>query len=38
VARINGIPLTFVEGERYNLKITRREDLAVAEAVLGLNP
>ena len=38
VARINGIPLTFVEGERYNLKITRREDLAVAEAVLGSNP
>lgn len=35
VARRKGIPLTFVEGERYNLKITRPEDLAVAEAVLA---
>ncbi|MCD8313879.1 MAG: 2-C-methyl-D-erythritol 4-phosphate cytidylyltransferase [Bacteroidales bacterium] len=28
------IPLTYVEGERYNIKITTQEDLAAAEALL----
>lgn len=37
IARVKKIPLTFVEGERYNLKITCREDLAVAEAILRLS-
>ena len=36
VAALNGIPLTFVQGERYNLKITTPEDLVLAEAILGL--
>ena len=31
VAEKYGIPLTFTEGERYNLKITTPEDLALAE-------
>ena len=34
VARAAGIPLTFVEGEKYNIKITTPEDLAVAEKLL----
>ena len=29
-----GIPLSYVQGERYNLKITTPEDLALAEAIL----
>ncbi|MCR4824395.1 MAG: 2-C-methyl-D-erythritol 4-phosphate cytidylyltransferase [Bacteroidales bacterium] len=33
VAR-KGIPLTFEEGERFNLKITTPEDLVLAEAIL----
>lgn len=33
-ARI-GIPVTYVEGERYNIKITTPEDLPVAKAILG---
>ncbi|MBO4844371.1 MAG: 2-C-methyl-D-erythritol 4-phosphate cytidylyltransferase [Bacteroidales bacterium] len=33
VAR-KGIPLSYVQGERYNLKITTPEDLALAEAIL----
>ncbi|MBQ6086734.1 MAG: 2-C-methyl-D-erythritol 4-phosphate cytidylyltransferase [Bacteroidales bacterium] len=37
IARVKKIPLTFVEGERYNLKITCREDLAVAEAILKMS-
>ena len=38
VAAAKKIPLSFVEGERYNLKITTREDLLLAEAVLSLRP
>lgn len=36
VARKKGIPLSYVEGERYNLKITTPEDLRMAEALLLL--
>ena len=32
------IPLAFVEGERYNMKITTPEDLAMAQALLPLLP
>ena len=34
VAESKGIPLSFVEGERFNLKITTPEDLVLAEAIL----
>ena len=34
VAARKGIPLTFEEGERFNLKITTPEDLVLAEAIL----
>lgn len=34
VAAKKGIPLTYVEGERYNLKITRPEDLLLAKALI----
>ena len=34
VARRNEIPLSYIEGERFNLKITTPEDLVLAEAVL----
>ena len=34
VARRNNIPLSYIEGERYNIKITTPEDLVLAEAVL----
>lgn len=34
VAARKGIPLTFEEGERFNLKITTPEDLILAEAIL----
>jgi len=37
VARAYGIPLTYLAGERYNLKITTPEDLALAEAILHLS-
>ncbi len=33
VARAAGIPLTFIEGERYNIKITTPEDLSIAAAL-----
>ncbi len=36
VARKYGIPLTFVEGERLNIKITTPEDLALARAILEM--
>lgn len=36
VAARAGIPLTFIEGERLNVKITSRPDLELAEAILGL--
>ena len=36
VAEENGIPVTCVEGDRYNLKITTPEDLAVASALLRI--
>ncbi|MBQ9476573.1 MAG: 2-C-methyl-D-erythritol 4-phosphate cytidylyltransferase [Bacteroidales bacterium] len=36
VARRKGIPLSYVEGERYNLKITTPEDLRLAEALCSL--
>ena len=31
-----GIPLSYIEGERYNLKITTPDDLALAQAILDL--
>ena len=34
VAEKYGIPLTFVEGERFNLKITTPEDLVLAKAII----
>ena len=34
VAAAYGIPLSFIEGEKTNLKITTREDLVLAEAIL----
>ena len=34
VAEKYGIPLAFVEGERYNLKITTPEDLVLAQAIV----
>ena len=37
VASRYGIPLSFVEGERYNLKITTKEDLVLAAAILRLS-
>ena len=36
VAAANGIPLTFCEGERFNLKLTTPEDLLLAQALRGL--
>ena len=35
VARAAGIPLTYLEGEKYNIKITTPEDLKMARAELG---
>ena len=37
VALRKGIPLSYIEGERYNLKITTQDDLRLAEAILKLN-
>lgn len=34
VVERSGVPLTFVEGNRLNIKLTTREDLALAEALL----
>lgn len=36
VAQKKGIPLSYIEGERYNLKITTPDDLRLAEAILTL--
>ena len=36
VALRKGIPLSYIEGERYNLKITTPDDLPLAEAILKL--
>ena len=36
VAQAYGIPLSFMEGERYNLKITTPEDLVLARALLEI--
>jgi len=36
VARRNGIPLSFIIGERNNIKITTPEDLTLAESILFL--
>ena len=33
VAEKNGVPLTFTQGERYNIKITTPEDLALAQSL-----
>lgn len=38
VAEAAGIPLTFCEGERFNLKLTTPEDLLFAQAVRHLMP
>ncbi len=38
VAAAMQIPLAFVEGERYNIKITTPEDLVMAQALLPLLP
>ncbi len=34
VVEKNGVPLTFVDGERFNIKITTKEDLAISELLL----
>lgn len=34
VAEAAGIPLTYVDGERYNIKITTPEDLEVARKLI----
>ena len=34
VAAANGIPLSYIEGERYNIKLTTPDDLSMAEAIL----
>ena len=36
VALKKGIPLSYIKGERYNLKITTPDDLRLAEAILTL--
>ena len=36
VAAKKNIPLSYVEGERYNIKITTPDDLDFAEAILSL--
>ena len=36
VALKKGIPLSYIEGERYNLKITTPDDLQLAEAILKI--
>ena len=36
VAQRKGIPLSYIEGERYNLKITTPDDLRLAEAILRI--
>lgn len=36
VAQRKKIPLSFIEGERFNLKITTPEDLVLSEAILSL--
>lgn len=36
VAAKKNIPLSYIEGERYNIKITTRDDLEFAKAVLSL--
>lgn len=36
VAVSNEIPLSFIEGERYNIKITTPDDLTLAEAILEI--
>ena len=37
VAERYGIPLTYTEGEKYNIKITTPEDLTLAGKLLDLN-
>ena len=37
VARRYGIPLSYVAGERNNIKLTTKEDLSLAEAILQLS-
>ena len=37
VARRYGIPLSYIAGERFNLKLTTPEDLTLAEAILRLS-
>jgi len=36
VALKNGIPLSFIQGERYNIKITTPEDMPLAEFISGM--
>lgn len=36
VAERKGIPLSYIEGERYNIKITTQDDLDFARAILSL--
>lgn len=36
VAAVKNIPLSYIEGERYNIKITTQDDLDFARAVLSL--
>ena len=36
VAQKKNIPLSYIEGERYNIKITTRDDLDFAKAILTI--
>lgn len=36
VAQARKIPLSYIEGERFNIKITTKDDLVLAEAILSL--
>ena len=36
VAEKMNIPLSYIEGERYNIKITTKDDLDFAKAILSL--
>ena len=38
VAEKYGIPLTFMDGERYNIKITTPEDLKIAQLIISQSP
>ena len=36
VVERSGVPLSFISGERLNIKITTKEDLLLAESILNI--